>query len=110
MMGFSGGLGLGANDDAHGSSRRSALLCRQQNHNVEARFGVVVSHSLPYFPTLQSIIHQPLSHREQSGSLQGTSDISKFSGFFTISAIEFFFMHHGDTMMPVLVRFDMISW
>ncbi len=51
-------------------AHRTTLRCSvaTKNHTVEARLGFVVSHSLPYFSTLQNMNPQPLSPYEQSGS------------------------------------------
>jgi hypothetical protein len=39
-------------------------------------------------------MHQPPSYSGQSGPLDGTSDVSKFSGSFIIPGIVFFSMNH----------------
>jgi hypothetical protein len=49
-------------------------------------------------------------HHGQSGPLQGTSAVLKFSGSFTISKIEFFSIHHRDTMMLYLQHFQIMPW
>jgi len=57
------------------------------------------------------MMHPPRSpHRGQSDPLQGTSAVLKFSGSFTISAIEFFSMHHKDTMMLFFGLLQIMPW